>query len=117
MYFDFPEHDIQQAVSSPYFVNPVCVDYLRVSRDFGNFISCGTEAPEGDLEPSRLLVEFRSNRSVRRPGFRMRAICFDPLTQDGQGCTTFASNTKRETKQRPIPKAVCIYYYSVNVKL
>ena len=117
MYFDFPEHDIQQAVNSPYFVNPVCLDYLKVSRDFGNFISCGTEPPEGDLEPSRLLVEFRSNRSVRRPGFRMRVICFDPLTQDGQGCTTFSSNTKRETKQRPIPKEVCIYYYSVNVKL
>ena len=99
MYFDFPEHNIEQAVTSPFFINPVCIDYLKVSRDFGDFFSCGTNTPEEDLEPSRLLVEFRSNRRRRRPGFRMRAICFDPTTQDGFGCTTQPSTTKREAKE------------------
>lgn len=102
MYFDFPEHDLEAPVTSPFFVNPVCIDYLKISRDFADFFSCGTDTPEGDVEPSRLLVEFRSNRSVRRPGFRMRAVCFDPTTQDAEGCTTNTSppgTGKREVKK------------------
>ena len=97
MYFDFPEHDIEEAVSSPFFIDPVCLDYLKISRDFGDIFSCGTDVPEGDLEPSRLLVEFRSNRRGRFPGFRMRAICFDPTTQNGIGCTTTV-RSKRDTE-------------------
>lgn len=104
MYFDFPEHELEEPVTSPFFVDPVCIDYLKISRDFADFFSCGTDTPEGDVEPSRLLVEFRSNRSVRRPGFRMRAVCFDPSTQDVQGCTTNTNSPpspmgKREVKQ------------------
>ena len=99
MYFDFPEHNIEEAVSSPFFIDPICIDYLKVSRDFDDFITCGTDAPEGDLEPSRLLIEFRSNLGKRSPGFRMRAICFDPTTQNGVGCTTTSNNIKREAEE------------------
>ncbi len=99
MYFDFPEHDIEEAVSSPFFIDPVCIDYLKISRDFADFITCGANAPEGDLEPSKLLIEFRSNGRKRSPGFRMRAICFDPSTQDGVGCTSESTNIKREAKE------------------
>ena len=97
MYYDIPEHQLQDPVVSPFFRDPICLDYLRISRDFGNQFTCGTLTPQGDLEPSRLLVEFRSNKSIRRPGFRMHVVCFDPKSQNVDGCTT--TNSKREANK------------------
>ena len=96
MYYDLPEHTIEESASSPFFVDPVCLDFLKLSRDFGDQVSCGINTPEGDLEPSRLLVEFRSNKSQRRPGFRMRIVCFDPKEQNSSGCTTTSIKRRRD---------------------
>jgi len=41
---------------------PVCLDYLVSYRDFGSQTSCGYRNPGNDLEPNRLLLEFRSNQ-------------------------------------------------------
>ena len=43
--------------------------------------------PMDDLEPSKLLVEFRSNLQGRYPGFRIRVVCYDPVVQNTTGCT------------------------------
>ena len=100
MYYDIPQHNLESPVVSPFFTNPLCLDFLRISRDFGDEVTCGPNAPPtNDLEPSRIIVQFRSNKRVRRPGFRMRVVCFDPIAQDTDGCTTSNSNTKRDIKQ------------------
>lgn len=96
MYYDLPEHALEEPATSPFFINPVCLDFLKLSRDFGDQTSCGSSIPQGDLEPSRLLVEFRSNKSRRRPGFRMRVVCFSPQEQDSVGCTTTSLKKKRD---------------------
>ena len=38
------------------------MDYLRSFRDFGSQVSCGYVVPGNDLEPNRMLLEFRSNQ-------------------------------------------------------
>lgn len=95
MYYDVPEHSLEESVVSPFFSDSLCVDFLRLSRDFGEEVTCGPTTPKSDLEPSRIQVEFRSNKSMRRPGFRMRVICFNPKTQNAQGCTVSGSRKKR----------------------
>ena len=42
----------------------VCVDYLTSYRDFGSQVSCGYVVPGNDLEPNRMLMEFRSNQKL-----------------------------------------------------
>ena len=44
------------------FQNPVCVDYLKMFRDFGTETTCGFRSPYAELEPNRLFAEFRSNQ-------------------------------------------------------
>lgn len=87
MYLDVAEHEIETPARSPFFRNPICLDYLRISRDFGDQLTCGSVSPLEGLEPNRLLVEFRSNRGIRFPGFKLRIVCFNPIQQDGAGCT------------------------------
>lgn len=108
MYLDVAEHDIEPAVSSPFFRNPVCLDYLLVSRDFGEERTCGRMPPTMGLEPNRLLFEFRSNRRVRFPGFRLRVVCFNPIQQDGSGCTLMGPRGRRDVpskaRERIVPR-------------
>lgn len=111
MYYDIPEHRLEDPVVSPFFNEPLCLDYLRLSRDYGDEVTCGTSPPQNDLEPSRLLVGFRSNKSRRRPGFRMRVVCFNPKTQNTQGCTTARSKRKRDTTQDIVDEEVDIHSY------
>ena len=99
MYYDVPEHSLEESVVSPFFSDPLCLDFLRLSRDFGEEVSCGTDIPRSDTEPSRILVEFRSNRETRSPGFRMRVVCFNPKSQDAEGCT---ARRKRSTELHKI---------------
>ena len=87
MYLDIVEHDLEPPANSPYFVNPVCLDFLRLTRDFNDQVFCGTMPPMDDLEPSKLLVEFRSNLQGRYPGFRIHVVCYDPVVQNTTGCT------------------------------
>lgn len=61
LYFDIPEHIIEPKIYSSLFAKPVCVDYLKLYRDFGTQVTCGFLEPVGDMEPNELLVEFRSN--------------------------------------------------------
>lgn len=107
MYLDVVEHDIEPPVVSPFFRGPVCLDYLRISRDFGNERTCGRVFPTEGLEPSRLVVEFRSNRRGRYPGFRLRIVCFNPIQQDSQGCTLLGSNTR--LRRNALPKVSHIF--------
>ena len=86
MYFDVAQHNIEPPVNSTFFRDPVCLDYLRVSRDFGSERTCGLTSPTEGLEPNRILLEFRSNRRNRFPGFKLRVVCFNPIQQDGAGC-------------------------------
>ena len=61
LYFDIPEHSLEPMIDSSIFAKPVCVDYLKLYRDFGTQVTCGFKEPVGDMEPNQLLVEFRSN--------------------------------------------------------
>ena len=40
----------------------MCVDFLKSQRDFGTQTQCGARDPYADLEPNRMLLEFRSNQ-------------------------------------------------------
>lgn len=59
---DIVEHNIEPEYDSTIFNEPVCVDYLYSFRDFGLAATCGAISPETDLEPNRILMEFRSNQ-------------------------------------------------------
>ncbi|XP_019850683.1 PREDICTED: uncharacterized protein LOC109581220 [Amphimedon queenslandica] len=114
MYYDVPEHSLEASVVSPFFSNSLCLDFLRMSRDFGEDVSCGNDIPRSDIEPSRILVEFRSNRVMRRPGFRMRVVCFNPKLQDAQGCTARGRRSSELHKIKMKQKAARILRSLVN---
>ena len=99
MYLDVAQHNIEPAVNSTFFRNPVCLDYLRVSRDFGSERTCGASSPMEGLEPNRVLLEFRSNRGGRFPGFKLRVVCFNPIQQDGAGCRLTGPRGRRSAEQ------------------
>ena len=42
------------------------MDYLKSFRDFGSETSCDHLLPHSDLEPGRLIMEFRSNKRQDR---------------------------------------------------
>ncbi|KAL5457758.1 hypothetical protein EMCRGX_G035050 [Ephydatia muelleri] len=94
LYFDIPEHSLEPMIDSSIFAKPVCVDYLKLYRDFGTQVTCGFKEPIGDMEPNQLLVEFRSNSKLRFPGFSMRLVCFDPDLQGEGGCATSGSSSR-----------------------
>lgn len=106
MYMDVVEHDLEPAVRSPFFRDPICLDFLRLSRDFGDEVTCGRRAPMNNLEPSNLLIEFRTNRGVRAPGFRLRIVCFDPIQQDGVGCTVVPDDNSRRKRAKTVHNIV-----------
>lgn len=115
MYYDIPEHSLEESVVSPFFSNSLCLDFLQMSRDFGDEVSCGTNIPRSDIEPSRILVEFRSNRVVRKPGFRMRVVCFNPKIQDAQGCTARRkrSNELHKIKMKQVGLTFIVIFIAV----
>ena len=115
MYLDVVEHNIEPPVSSPFFRRPVCLDYLRISRDFGDELTCGRVFPAEGLEPNRVLIEFRCNRRGRYPGFRLRIVCFNPIQQDNEGCTLVGSTTRvrrnAPSRVHPILRRAFTNYY------